>query len=178
MSKASTSGKKGSKVKLIITLVVIAIIIALIVIIASSMAMMSGMVMAETMTLEKKDIENTVSVSGLVESQTFKQVSANLQYNVETVNVEVGDKVKAGDILATLNSDDLQNQIIQQQANINSSNINTEYSLSDAEKRYNEALEQINAGTYPEIRNAKMSLDSAETALQKAKDAYSEQLDI
>lgn len=178
MSKASTSGKKGSKVKLIITLVVIAIIIVIIVMIASSAAMMSGMVMADTMTLEKKDIENTVSVSGLVESQTFKQVSANLQYNVETVNVEVGDKVKAGDILATLNSDDLQNQIIQQQANINSSNINTEYSLSDAEKRYNEALEQINAGTYPEIRNAKMSLDSAETALQKAKDAYSEQLDI
>ena len=178
MSKANTKGKKGSKIKFIIIGIILLLVIGFVVTMISSASMMSGMTMADIYKLEKKNIENTVSVSGIIESQTFEQVSSKLAYNIETVNVEVGDKVKAGDILATLNSDDLQDQIVQQQAAVDSSNVNTEYSLSDAEKRYNEALEQIEAGTYPEIRNAKMSLDSAEKALEKAQEKYDEQLEI
>lgn len=174
MSKTNAAGRKGPKVKVIILLIVLAIVIGFVAMMIYSASMMSGMTMAEVTELQKKNIENTISVSGIVESRTFEKVSANLQYNVETVNVEVGDKVKKGDILATLNSDDLQNQIIQQQASIDSSNINTEYSLTTAEKNYNEALQQINDGTYPEIRNAKMNLDSAEDALKKAQDKYDE----
>ncbi len=178
MSKANTKGKKGSKIKFIIIGIVLLLVIGFVATMISSASMMSGMTMVDIYQLEKKNIENTVSVSGIIESQTFEQVSSKLAYNIETVNVEVGDKVKAGDILATLNSDDLQDQIVQQQAAVDSSNVNTEYSLSDAEKRYNEALEQIEAGTYPEIRNAKMSLDSAEKALEKAQEKYDEQLEI
>ena len=178
MSKTNAAGRKGPKVKVIILLIVLAIVIGFVAMMIYSASMMSGMTMAEVTELQKKNIENTISVSGIVESRTFEKVSANLQYNVETVNVEVGDKVKKGDILATLNSDDLQNQIIQQQASIDSSNINTEYSLTTAEKNYNEALRQINDGTYPEIRNAKMNLDSAEDALKKAQDKYDEQLAV
>ncbi len=176
---SNTAGKKkGSKLKLIIVLAIIAVIVFFVVSVASGASMMSQMTMASTVKLEKKNIENTVSVSGMIESQTFQQVGANLQYNVETVNVEVGDKVKKGDILATLNSDDLQDQIVQQQASLDSSNINTEYSLSDAEKRYNEAQAQIADGSYPEIRNAKMNLDNAQDALEKAQKAYDDQLEM
>lgn len=178
MSKANTTGKKNSKAKFIVIGIVIIVIIAAVAIIASSVSMMSNMAMADTVKLEKKTIENTISFSGIVESQTFQKVSANLQYNVETVNAEVGDKVKKGDVLATLNSDSIQDQILQQQAAIDNSNINTEYSLTNAEKNYNEAREQIADGTYPEIRNAKMSLDNAETALRKAQEKYDEQLEI
>lgn len=177
MSKANAAGKKGTKVKVIILLIVLVLVIAVVVLMISSASMMSGMTMAEITELQKRNIENTVSVSGIVESRTFEQVGANLQYNVEDVNVEVGDKVKKGDILATLDSADLRNQIIQQQATIDSSNVNTEYSLTNAEKSYNDAYEQINNGTYPEIRNAKMSLDSAEEALKKAQEKYDEQLE-
>lgn len=178
MAKAGTSKKKGSKIKVIILIIVLVLIALFIMMIISSMSMMKGMTMADTMSLERKDIENTVSVSGIVESQTFKQVSANLQYNVEKINVEVGDKVKAGDVLATLNSDDLQDQIVQQQANIDNSSINTEYSVSNAEKQYNDTLAQINDGSYPEIRSAKITLDNAESALEKAKKNYEDQLAI
>ena len=105
-------------------------------------------------------------------------MASNLTYNVESVNVEVGDTVKAGDILAVLDSSDLQDQILQQQSALDSSNVNTEYSLSTAEKNYNDALAQINDGSYPEIRNAKLSLDNAEEALRKAQEKYDEQLEI
>ncbi|MCM1524924.1 MAG: efflux RND transporter periplasmic adaptor subunit [Ruminococcus sp.] len=177
MSKTNASGKKGSKIKFIIIALIVLIVIVFAVIMISSASMMAGMTMADVFPLEKKTIENTVSFSGIVESRTFEKVSADLQYNIDTVNVEVGDKVKAGDILATLNSDDLQDQIVQQQAALDNSHVNTEYSLSDAEKRYNEALAQIRNGTYPEIRNTKLALDNAEEALRKAKDNYDEYLE-
>lgn len=176
MSSNATSGKS----KIVIILITVAVLIAVIAATAvfASKGLMTNVTMAETVKLEKKNISNSVSVSGVVESRNSVQVSAKLQYPIETVNAEVGDKVKKGDILAVLSSDDLENQILQQQATVSSSNINSEYSLSDAEKRYNEALEQINTETYPEIRNAKMSLDSAATAFEKAKENYAEQLEI
>lgn len=168
---AKTEKKKGSKVKFIIIAAVLLLIIAFVIIVVSSASMMSGMTMAQTSGLERKDMENRFSVSGIVESSTFKQVSANLVYNVDEVNVEVGDRVKAGDILAVLNSDEIQRQIVEQQANLDNANVNTDYSLSDAEKRYAEARDQIADGSYPEIRSAKLSLDNAQSALSRAKDA-------
>ncbi|MBQ5333164.1 MAG: efflux RND transporter periplasmic adaptor subunit [Oscillospiraceae bacterium] len=171
--------KKGSKIKIIVLIVVLALIGAFIYMMVSSASMMSGMTMADVFTLEKKNIENKVSISGLVESQNFTQVSSKLQgYNVSDINVEVGDKVKEGDVLAILDSSDIQDQILQQQSTIDSTNANTEYSLTTAEKNYNDALAQISDGSYPEIRNAKLSLDNAEEALRKAQDKYNEQLDI
>lgn len=174
----SKEKKKGSKVKIIVIVVVLLLIGAFIFTMVSSASMMSGMTIADTFELEKKNIENTVSLSGLVESQDMTKVSSKLTYRVESVNVEVGDKVNEGDVLAVLDSDDLQDQILQQQKALDSSNANTEYSLSNAEKNYNEALTQINDGSYPEIRNAKLTLDNAEDALENAKEKYEEQLDI
>ncbi len=175
---AKDKKRKGSPLKVIIPVLIIGGAGVLGVSIYQSMQAMSGIVMAEVMPLEKKDIENTVSISGLVESTTFKKVSANLQYNVESVNVEVGDKVRAGDILATLNTDDLQDQIVQQQANIDSSDLSTGYSVSDAEKRYNDTAAQIADGTYSGIRSAQLTLDNAENALEKAKKNYNDQLEL
>ena len=174
----SKEKKKGSKVKIIVIVVVLLLIAAFIFTMVSSASMMSGMTIAETFKLEKKNIENTVSLSGLVESRDMTKVSSKLTYRVESVNVEVGDTVNEGDVLAVLDSDDLQDQILQQQKALDSSNANTEYSLSNAEKNYNEALAQINDGSYPEIRNAKLTLDNAEDALENAKEKYDEQLDI
>ncbi len=169
MGKIHTSGKKQVNIKMIVffTAVIMAAVIIMTLINASRIA---GMAVGQTSALETKTLENTFSVSGIIESTTFKQVSANLAYNVERVSVEVGDRVKAGDILAVLNSDDLQRQIVEQQASLDSSNINTEYSLSNAEKRYNETKAQIEDGSYPELRSAKLSLDNAESNLAKARD--------
>lgn len=171
MAAAKTEKKKGSKVKWIILAIILLLVIAFVISIASSASMLSNMTMAQTQSLERKDMENRFSVSGIVESTTFEQVSANLVYNIDEVNVEVGDRVKAGDILAVLNSDDLQRQIVEQQANLDNANVNTDYSVSDAEKRYIEARDQIADGTYPEIRSAKLSLDNANSSLERAKDS-------
>ena len=111
MSKTNAAGRKGPKVKVIILLIVLAIVIGFVAMMIYSASMMSGMTMAEVTELQKKNIENTISVSGIVESRTFEKVSANLQYNVETVNVEVGDKVKKGQVLAIVEAMKLMNEI-------------------------------------------------------------------
>ncbi|MGN0667206.1 MAG: biotin/lipoyl-binding protein [Huintestinicola sp.] len=171
--------KKGSRiVKIIIIVAVLAVLAVIIISVVSSAKMMSSMQMVTTSELEKKDIRNTVSVSGIVESQTFRSVTSSLGYTVDNISVEVGDKVKKGDVLCTLNTDDLRDQIAQQQASNDSSSINTEYSLSDAEKNYNDTLAQYNDGTYAPVRSAKLALDSAEDALKKAQERYNDQTDI
>ncbi|MBQ5317398.1 MAG: HlyD family efflux transporter periplasmic adaptor subunit [Oscillospiraceae bacterium] len=168
--------KKKSKAGKIILIVVLVLVIAGVVIIASAMSAASKMTMVEPIKLEKTNLENTVSFSGLVESSTFERVSSSMNYPVIKINVKEGDEVKAGDILATLDSHDIENQILQQQATIDSSDLSSSYTVSDAERTYRDTETQIANGTYPEIRSAQVSLDNAKTQLQKAKDDYFEQI--
>lgn len=73
MSKTNAAGRKGPKVKVIILLIVLAIVIGFVAMMIYSASMMSGMTMAEVTELQKKNIENTISVSGIVESRTFER---------------------------------------------------------------------------------------------------------
>ena len=77
--------------------------------------------MVSTETLQQMDLQNTVSLSGVVESQSGRKVYSTLSYLVEQVNVQVGDVVQQGDVLAQLKTDDLQMDIAQQQAAVNAS---------------------------------------------------------
>ena len=64
----------------------------------------------ETMTAEKRDITNAISVSGTVESQNIVKVTSKLNAKIKTLNVEVGSQVKEGDILCVFDSSDFQQQ--------------------------------------------------------------------
>lgn len=134
-------------------------------------------VYADSIELEKKDIQLTVSTSGTIESGNAAKVFTSLSYPVETVNVSVGDDVKKGDVLCVLDTDDLQSQILQQQATIDSSGISTDYQLTAAEKNYNEALEAYNNGGNSQMKSAEHALENAEAALRKAEEDYNEAVD-
>ena len=73
-------------------------------------------VMVSTETLQQMDLQNTVSLTGVVESETDRKVYSTLSYLVESVNVQVGDVVQAGDVLAQLDTEQLEMDIAQQQA--------------------------------------------------------------
>lgn len=164
--------KKGAK----ITLAVIGTVAGL-GIIGAGIAAASGAAAATNFTeaslIEKHDtLIDYVSVSGVIESANFNGVYSTLSYPVESVNVQVGDNVRKGDILCTLNTDSLQDQILQQQAAVDSSNVSSDYQLSQAEKDYSNALEEYNNGTNSTIANAEFALAQAESALNKAQDNY------
>ncbi len=129
----------------------------------------SNVTYAETVQISRKTLEDRISVNGTVESSEKKNVYAELSYPVEKINVSVGDIVKKGDILCTIDTEELQQQILQQQATVDNSGVNSDYNLSEAERRYQEALDEYNNGENSLILNAKKALEQAERSLDDAK---------
>lgn len=160
--------------KIIIPVSIIAGIAAIGVAIAALGSSASTVAYADTIKIQAKTIENKISVSGTVKSAEVKKVYSELSYPVEKINVSVGDAVKKGDVLCTIRTDDLQQQILQQQYTVDSSGLNEEYTLSNAEQKYNDALEMYENGDNPSIKTAKDAVEKAEKALEDAKEAESE----
>ena len=90
-----------------------------------------------TTVLQKTTLSDSVSVNGTVKSGSSASVTASdsvKTYKVTAVNVAVGDTVKKGDVIATLDTTDVEKQIA-----------NAELKLSDtqtdAQKSYDQAVE-------------------------------------
>lgn len=122
-----------------------------------------------TTEIQMKSLENKISVGGTIKSAESKKVYSQLTYPVEKINVSIGDTVKKGDILCTINTEELQQQILQQQASVESSGISSEYNLSEAEERYAEALAQYENGENASLINAQKVIDQAKKNLEDAK---------
>lgn len=155
--------------KIIIPVSIIAGIAAIGAAIAALSSSASSVSYAETSEIQRKTLENTISVGGTVLSSETKKVYSKLMYPVEKINVSVGDAVKKGDVLCTINTEELQQQILQQQASVENSGISSDYNLSEAEERYTDALEKYQNGENSALINAQKAIDQAEKALEDAK---------
>lgn len=148
-------------------------VIAGIAVIGTAVALLSNsassVAYADTVKITQKELENKISVSGTVESSEKKNVYAKLNYPVEKINVSVGDVVKKGDILCTISTEDLQQQILQQQASVESSGISSDYNLSEIEQKYADALADYNEGRNSVLVNAQKAVEQAEKSLADAK---------
>ena len=139
-----------------------------------------------TETLQRMNLQNTVSLTGTVESETGRKVYSTLTYPVESVNVAVGDVVQEGDVLAKLKTSDLELDIAQQQAAVNASKNQAAHQIEVSRKAYENAKENyendLNANalsaeqgvTQAEnaVKQAKQQLDSAKAAARNAKENY------
>ena len=161
--------------KIIIPVSIIAGIAAIGAAIAALGSSAATVAYADTIKIQEKTIENKISVSGTVKSAEVKKVYSELSYPVEKINVSVGDAVKKGDVLCTIRTDDLQQQILQQQYTVDSSGLNEEYTLSSAEEKYNEALEAYENGETPSVMSAKKAVEQAEKALE---DDYKNRVEV
>ncbi len=155
--------------KIIIPVSIIAGVAAIGVAIAALGSSAATVAYADTIKIQAKTIENKISVSGTVKSAEVKKVYSELSYPVEKINVSVGDAVKKGDVLCTIRTDDLQQQILQQQYTVDSSGLSEEYNLSSAEEKYNDALTAYENGENATIMSAEKAVRQAEQALEKAK---------
>jgi|GEM_PF-808248 len=155
--------------KIIIPVSIIAGVAAIGVAIAALGSSASTVSYADTIRIQKKTIENQISVSGTVKSADVKKVYSKLNYPVEKINVSVGDAVKKGDILCTISTEDLQQQILQQQTTVDNSGVSEEYSVSSAEEKYLDALEAYEKGENAAVMTAEKAVTQAEKALENAK---------
>lgn len=153
----------------------------------------AAQMIVSTETLQQMDLKNTISLTGTVETQTGRKVYSTLTYPVESVNVEVGDVVQEGDVLAKLKTDDLELDIAQQQAAVTASNNQAAHQIEVSRKAYENAKENYENGldssaisadqgvtqaennvTQSEysVESAKLQVESAEAAVQDAKENY------
>lgn len=124
--------------------------------------------MVSTETLQQMDLQNTVSLSGVVESQSGRKVYSTLSYLVEQVNVQVGDVVQQGDVLAQLKTDDLQMDIAQQQAAVNASKNKSAHQIEVSRKAYENAKENYENGLDSGALSAEQGVTSAEYSVEQA----------
>ena len=122
--------------------------------------------------LARMDLENSVSLSGNVESEQSRSVYSTLSYLVESVNVEVGDQVKAGDVLAQLDTESLELDLKQQQASLNQTAASASQQVKSSEQKLENAEENLNSGLNQSIVSAQAQLRSAATSLSNAEESY------
>ena len=125
-------------------------------------------VMVSTETLQQMDLQNTVSLTGVVESETDRKVYSTLSYLVESVNVQVGDVVQAGDVLAQLDTEQLEMDIAQQQAAVDASNSQSAHQIEVNRKAYENALENYENGLDSNAISAESGVNQAENSLTQA----------
>ena len=90
-----------------------------------------------TTVLTKTTLSDTVSVTGTVKAGSSASVTASdsvKTYKVTAVNVAVGDTVRKGDVIATLDTTDVEKQIANAQLQLSDTR-------TDARKNYTQAVE-------------------------------------
>ena len=130
-----------------------------------------------TTTLQRTDLQNSVTATGTVVSGSEASVTASESartYTVATVEVEVGDVVQEGDVIATLDTTDLQKQI-------DSAEQSYSDDLQSAQTTYDRAVESYEVAVVQHdnrlidlqenIDDADKALADAQQALEDAKSA-------
>ena len=117
----------------------------------------------ETIKAERRDLSESISVSGTVESENMVKVTSKLNAKVQKINVEVGSRVNAGDVLCIFDSSDFQ----QQYDNLSQTQQNT--------KNQSENQHKINLRNLETAKREKqINLEQAQRAIDDAKKSRDE----
>lgn len=169
--------KKGTKIFLILAVVIVVIAAALIGLVRVGQSALEAMTTgaASYTALERMDLANTLSVSGNIQSADVKKVyqEANGAGKALQVNVEVGDTVAEGDVLCVFDSTDLEKDYEKSRLQAEQSEKSAQISLDSAQNSYNTgviAQEQA-------VRAAKQNLETMQDALTTAEEQYNDALE-
>lgn len=153
----------------------------------------SGLSATELYTLNRSSMSDSITATGTVESLDSQKVYSSLSYPVKELYVEVGDTVKAGDLLCVLDSTDLEKaiqskelalqsanlQISEAQNGYDASQINADASVRNAYEAWQKALKAyedyknaMDANLNASLLSADASVENARAALQNAQSDY------
>lgn len=160
-------GNKGKKIKFakkaVVILAVGALILAVGVYSCSIKNKSKGIhTNITTTTLTKTTLQDVIAVSGTVHSNETYNVYTTLAYPVKTIQVDVGDKVKKGDVLAVLDTATLEQDIEQQEYAVPDSHKSAALSLAQAKRNYENMLYLYNNDLISSVVSAKAALQTAE----------------
>lgn len=128
--------------------------------------------------LAKQDLSKTVEVTGIVESADSMKVTSSLAaYEMESINVKAGDKVEAGQVLASVDVEDLLLDLQKAEASLNINDQSTGLTLNSTQQEYEDFKADLENNMNSSINNAQVNVDSALTTLNDAKEAYNDALE-
>lgn len=130
-----------------------------------------------TMTLEPMTLANTVNLTGTIESDESMNVYSTSMELVKEINVEVGDRVEAGDILAQLDTQELELTVAKTRASVNQAAQSAQLSLSMSEKAYNNAKQNLEDELNSALLSAEANLRRAQQELNDARRDYNDNKD-
>ena len=154
----------NTKVKLLLLITISAFLLLFLLIFFKSS---SGALTSESYTILKKGENiNSINVKGEIESNDTTDVYSTSNATIKEVKVKIGDKVKAGDTLATLDTADLESSIKQLEETIKTTKKVNKEKMDKAKQVYDNALTLSEEGSNSEIINADSSLKAAELDLE------------
>ena len=124
---------------------------------------------ARTVFLKKEDLNESVNVSGIVQSAQVSSVTTGLSNKVTSLNVKVGDYVNKGDVICTLDDADIRRAIQDKEKEIGEE----KQRLQEA---YNKAVTQVDEARRAkdnEKKNQDTLVDAARAARDRAAEALS-----
>ena len=176
--KKKKNGKKNKAVPIIVAVVILAVIgLGIFVVNRVKKAMNT---LTESMgdgtivqAYEERDMSTYIDVTGVAESQNVEKVITNLQYPVEEIKVSVGDHVKAGDVVCTISTEDIDEKIEQLEAQASDEERVKAKELETASHNLNTAA----TSKSQTMENANKSISEAKKDFEDANDDYYEKLD-
>ena len=163
--------KKKKKVWLIV-LIIAAIVFVLI---GTAVKNMTSQIETASNTVEvepveKRDLSDSVSLKGTIAGQSKTNVMSLAAAEITAVNVQVGDIVKEGDPLVTLDQKDIEKQIAELKTNINNANA---IAANDAVQKQ-ESLVQNKQDQQDSLEAAQKAIDEAQSDVDKYKKKVAE----
>jgi RND family efflux transporter MFP subunit len=116
--------------------------------------------------------ENGVSASGQIEASETANISTRVMGYILKINAKVGDQVKSGQVLVSLNNEDMTAKKAQTEAMMAEANAN----LQNAQKDYTRftALYKQQSASAKELDNVTLQFNSAKARLEAAKQMRNE----
>lgn len=126
----------------------------------------------EEETAEKRDIVTYNSFVGNVEPASDFNLVAQASEEAVQVLVEKGDKVKAGQVIARLDTTNIDYNIRLQEATLKTTKKSNKYNISDAKRGYENYKETIDKGLNSSLESTRMQMETAKKGVNDAQKEY------
>lgn len=188
---------KPRKKKKTVLIVVLIIVVVLVAIIGTSVKNMTKQVeavsnMVELEAVQKRDLSDTIALKGSISGISSTNIVSKAVSEITAVNVQVGDVVKEGDLLCTLDATSIEESIADLEKTVSNTNavnsINSrtnaksvEEAISDQTVQLEEAMKAISQAQedydgaealYDSGKGDFASLQGAKRALESAQENY------
>jgi multidrug efflux pump subunit AcrA (membrane-fusion protein) len=169
--------KKAKKKRKWIKWVVLLVIAAAVVIFFRSRSGQTSLAGYEQETVTRRDIKTYHSFTGNITPVTEEQARSRLSgYRILTLNVEEGDEVKAGDVLATLDTSTLEESIKELEASMTTAQRTSALSIKSATQSYENYKYDLDNGLNQALLGAQSQIDSAYAQLLNAQINYNNEV--